>query len=69
MCGKHWRMVPRALQRAVWAHYQNGQELGLARPSSEWHAAADAAIDAVDLAEHEERVASQQVALFPTETR
>lgn len=26
MCRKHWRMVPRWLQRAVWAAYRPGQE-------------------------------------------
>jgi hypothetical protein len=46
MCLRHWRMVPRELQRAVWAAYRVGQ-CGDKRPSSAWHAAADAAIDAV----------------------
>lgn len=26
MCGKHWRMVPKALQSALWANYRRGQE-------------------------------------------
>lgn len=26
MCGRHWRMVPRPLQRAIWATYRRGQE-------------------------------------------
>lgn len=26
MCGKHWGMVPRPLQRAIWATYRRGQE-------------------------------------------
>lgn len=26
MCRRHWRMVPRALQDAVWAEYVPGQE-------------------------------------------
>lgn len=46
MCFKHWRMVPRDLQRAVWATYRPGQ-CDDKRPSPEWHAAADAAIAAV----------------------
>jgi hypothetical protein len=25
MCGKHWRMVPTAMRRAVWKHYRPGQ--------------------------------------------
>lgn len=27
MCAKHWRMVPRPMQDAVWTHYVRGQEL------------------------------------------
>lgn len=27
MCLKHWKMVPRALQREVWAAYVPGQEI------------------------------------------
>lgn len=27
MCAKHWRMVPRDLQDAVWATYVEGQEI------------------------------------------
>jgi hypothetical protein len=46
MCLKHWRMVPRPLQRAVWATYRAGQ-CDDKRPSGEWHDAADAAIRAV----------------------
>lgn len=26
MCAKHWRMVPKALQDALWANYRRGQE-------------------------------------------
>lgn len=47
MCGKHWRMVPRNLQRRVYAHYQSGQERGEHRPTEAWHQAADEAIRAV----------------------
>lgn len=39
MCLRHWRMVPRDIQRRVWATYM--------RPSEAWHQAADAAIAAV----------------------
>lgn len=61
MCFKHWRMVPRAIQRAVWAAYRPGQ-CDDKRPSKEWHAAANAAIGAVARQEgqplrHEERLA------------
>ena len=51
MCRKHWRMVPRALQNDVWAHYQSGQEEGMHTPTEDWHKAADAAIKAVRIKE------------------
>ena len=53
MCRAHWRLVPRDLQRDVWATYQRGQERGEHRPTKAWHEAADAAIAAV--AEREAR--------------
>lgn len=43
MCLKHWRKVPRKIQRAVWAHYRPGQCDDMS-PSKAWHSAADAAI-------------------------
>lgn len=46
MCLRHWRMVPRAIQRQVWATYRPGQ-CDDKNPSEAWHAAADAAIAAV----------------------
>jgi len=51
MCLRHWRMVPRAVQRAVWATYRPGQcdDKG---PSDAWHQAADAAIGYVAHLEH-----------------
>ena len=27
MCLKHWRLVPRAIQRRVWQEYEPGQEI------------------------------------------
>ncbi|MEM9149126.1 MAG: hypothetical protein AAGB19_01550 [Cyanobacteria bacterium P01_F01_bin.3] len=50
MCRKHWAMVPKELQRAVWRHYRHGQEVDK-NPSSEYLAAALAAINAVAVAE------------------
>lgn len=35
MCLKHWRMVPRAVQSAVWEHFRPGQEVDK-RPSDEY---------------------------------
>lgn len=46
MCLKHWRMVPRDLQRAVWATYRPGQEIDK-RPTKEYLEIARAAIQAV----------------------
>jgi len=53
MCLRHWRMVPKRIQRAVWKHYREGQ-CDDKNPSYEWHHAADAAIASV--AELEERL-------------
>lgn len=32
-CKKHWRMLPRHLQREIWRHYRPGQEIDK-RPSA-----------------------------------
>lgn len=50
MCGRHWRMVPRQIQREVWAAYRPGQCDDM-RPSAEWFVAADRAIEAVAIKE------------------
>lgn len=44
MCLDHWRMVPKALQDAVYAAYDHGYGLGTER----LYAAQDAAIQAVE---------------------
>lgn len=59
MCARHWRMVPRALQLAVWRHYRAGQ-CDDKSPSADWLAAARAAIDAVASQE-----SKPQQTLFP----
>lgn len=46
MCPKHWRMVPRQLQRNVWSHYRIGQEIDKS-PTREYLDAAAAAIRSV----------------------
>lgn len=53
MCPRHWRMVPKAIQKRVWATYQEGQELpnGPA-PTTEYWLAVAAARDAVAEIEH-----------------
>lgn len=52
MCLRHWRMVPRPLQQAVWATYRPGQERDKA-PSADYLTNAKAAIDAVAMRERE----------------
>ena len=52
MCKDHWKMVPKSIQRRVWATYRPGQCDDM-NPSGEWHEAADDAINAVALAEAE----------------
>jgi hypothetical protein len=61
MCGKHWRMVPAHIQRAVYKHYRAGQ-CDDKKPSRAWHDAADAAIKAVSAAEN--KVAPEQTNMF-----
>jgi len=46
MCSKHWFMVPPDLRHKVWAAYQSGQSDDK-KPSKEWCAAAEAAINHV----------------------
>ena len=46
MCFRHWRMVPRDLQKLVWSYYRPGQEIDK-RPSTEYLEVMEAAIDAV----------------------
>jgi hypothetical protein len=38
MCAAHWRLVPKVIQRAVWAAYRPGQ-CDDKQPSEEWHRA------------------------------
>jgi hypothetical protein len=52
MCRKHWKLVPKALQLAVWNTYRQGQCEDMS-PSRAWCEAADAAIQAVALIELE----------------
>jgi hypothetical protein len=50
MCGRHWRMVPRAIQREVWREYVPGQEVRK-DPTSKYLDVMRRAIEAVALAE------------------
>lgn len=53
MCLRHWRMVPRVLQREVWRTYRPGQENDK-NPTHDYLMAAHHAIEAV--AEKERRL-------------
>jgi hypothetical protein len=46
MCGYHWHMVPHDLQRTVWKHF-DVRQLRTHRPTDDWYAAANAAIEYV----------------------
>lgn len=46
MCRRHWYMVPRPLQRAIWATYRRGQEIDK-RPSDAYLLNADQAVRVV----------------------
>ena len=46
MCAKHWKMVPRDVQRLVWANYRPGQEIDK-KPSEAYLSAAIKAISSV----------------------
>ena len=60
MCGKHWAMVPKALQLEVWRTYREGQcrEDGKVRPGRAWVAAAARARAAVARAEGRTKAAA-----------
>lgn len=60
MCGPHWAMVPRAMQKAVRNTYRLGQEVDK-NPSEEYICAARAAIALV--AKREERQRAPRSAL------
>jgi len=51
MCARHWRKVPRTIQRAVWTHYRPGQ-CDDKCVTLQWLEAADAAIGFVSVGEH-----------------
>jgi len=46
MCAKHWSMVPRHLQRRLWAEYRPGQERDM-QPTAAYLRAAAACVEAV----------------------
>ena len=61
MCRRHWRMVPPALQRRVWAEYVPGQEVRK-DPTSAYLEVAQAAIDVVFARESSEALRSAAAA-------
>lgn len=44
MCAKHWRMVPKDCQDALWANYKRGQERTMSPSPAYLRAAADCVI-------------------------
>lgn len=48
MCFKHWKMVPKDLQRAVWRHFKDGQQFDHGKISGDYVDAARAAADFVE---------------------
>ena len=67
MCGRHWRMVPKSTQNAVYRYYQDGQCDGDKIPSKEWHAAVDIAI--AQVARKENRITDDQLNLIVTKAK
>lgn len=66
MCAPHWRMVPKAKQRALWAAYRPGQERRM-DPSAEYLRAAAACVRAVAEAEgHSEQAIADEVRSYET---
>ncbi len=51
MCLKHWRMVPRPVQRLIWKYYNKGQEEGKAEVTRAYLDITDQAIKIVWSAE------------------
>lgn len=51
MCARHWRMVPKPLQDAIWATYVPGQERGRITPTSDYFKVTREAIRVVRRAE------------------
>jgi hypothetical protein len=56
MCALHWSQVPKDIQREVYRTYQHGQCQLDPPPSTEWHTAARAAINAVAEKEYRRRM-------------
>lgn len=52
MCARHWRMVPKPLQQALWANYRRGQERTMT-PSPAYLRAAAACVRSVAEQEHQ----------------
>ena len=66
MCPQHWRMVPKAQQRALWAAYVPGQERRM-DPTADYLYAAAACVRAVAEAEgHGPEAIKHEVGLYET---
>jgi len=53
MCPKHWKMVPRPIQKLIWHHYREGQEIDK-EPTVEYLMIAFASISCVAIMEGQE---------------
>lgn len=66
MCGRHWRMVPKPLQRQLWAEYRPGQEQDM-QPTAAYLRAAAACVEAVARVEgHHEDAIHAEVEIYET---
>ena len=66
MCAKHWRMVPRQLQRRLWAEYRPGQERDM-QPTPAYLRAVGACVRAVAEVEgHRPDVIAIEVEMYET---
>jgi hypothetical protein len=63
MCSRHWRMVPKPMQDAIWATYEPGQEIRK-DPTTDYLRAAQAAINHVAERERTTRPVDAQPELF-----
>lgn len=52
MCPRHWRMLPRALQRLIYSTYTPGQENHLERVTTDYLDVAMVSVNVVAVLEH-----------------
>lgn len=62
MCSYHWRLVPRTIQKRVWANYRDGQE-NTGHASANYFKAMTDAVDAVTAKEARHHLSQQEAPL------